>query len=311
MPDKQPAPIVGAVPVLVMPFDENGAVDGDSLRRQIDFCVEAGSQAIAFGMGSESHMLTDAEREQVWSASARRLNGALPLIAATAHPSHEGVIALTRLARECGADCAMVNPETRSGDKLVALFRDLSDRVGLPLMVQDAAGNAPAEVLLRAVREAASVTCLKIECPGTPHKIGVLMDGLRQSGLDGGGEREITVLGGSNGNLLPEELERGAVGSLPHPALIDAFRTVCDRYAAGDIEGALDCYYRCILPLSRLVLAGGAAGGQIWMHKTIFLRAGILRSAHCRAPAASQPEWVMEKVWAHLKAADLCISGRL
>jgi len=311
MPNQRTDPIVGAVPVLVMPFDENGAVDEDSLRRQIDFCVEAGSQAIAFGMGSESHMLTDAERERVWSATARHLNGGLPLIAATAHPSHEGVIALTRLARECGADYAMVNPETRAGEKLVALFCDLSDRVGLPMMVQDAAGNAPADVLLRAVREAASVTCLKIESPGAPHKIGVLADGLRQSGLGGGGEREITVLGGSNGNLLPEELARGAVGALPHPALIDAFRTVCDRYAAGDTGGALDCYFRCILPLNRLVLAGGAAGGQIWMHKTIFLRAGILRSAHCRVPAAPQPDWAMEKIWAYLKAADLCISGRL
>ena len=81
--------IVGAVPVLAMPFDDDGAIDEDSLRRELDFCIEAGSQAIAFGMGSESAMLTDAERAQAWSLAARHLDGQLPLIAATAHASRE------------------------------------------------------------------------------------------------------------------------------------------------------------------------------------------------------------------------------
>ena len=73
--------IVGAVPVLAMPFDDDGAIDEASLRRELDFCIEAGSQAIAFGMGSESAMLTDAERAQAWSLAARHLDGRLPLIA--------------------------------------------------------------------------------------------------------------------------------------------------------------------------------------------------------------------------------------
>ena len=131
----------------------------------------------------------------------------------------------------------MVNPAPYGGEQLVGLFRDLSDRVGLPLMVQDASGNAPAEVLLQAVDAAASITCLKLESAGTPEKIGVVVDGLRQRGMLGdGAAREITVLGGGNGNLLPEELGRGSVGTMPHPALIDGFRTVCDRYAAGDLR---------------------------------------------------------------------------
>ena len=61
------ARITGAVPVLVMPFDSDGTIDEESLRREIGFCVEAGAQAIAFGMGRESAMLTDAERAQVWT----------------------------------------------------------------------------------------------------------------------------------------------------------------------------------------------------------------------------------------------------
>ena len=53
MSDGKAPRIEGAVPVLAMPFDDDGVIDEDSMRRQLDFCVEAGSQAVAFGMGSE------------------------------------------------------------------------------------------------------------------------------------------------------------------------------------------------------------------------------------------------------------------
>lgn len=306
MAEKPPAPILGAVPVIVTPFNDDGAIDLDSLCRQIDFCIEAGSHALAFGMGSESSMLTDAEREQVWRTAATHLNRRIPLVAAPYHPSREGIIALAQLARDCGADCAMINPETRRGDALVGLFRDLSEQVGLPLMVQDAQGNAPVETLLQAVREAPRVICLKIECPGAPHKIGQIVQALKPLA-----DRAITVLGGSNGAGLREELERGSVGTMPHPAIIDAFRTVCDRYANGDVSGAEAVYYTSIMPLNRLTAAGGGMGGGIWLHKTIFHRVGILRSARCRIDTSPQPDWIMDKIWTHLKRSSLCIAALL
>lgn len=312
MNDERSAAIVGAVPVLVMPFDSDGALDEDSLHRQIDFCLEAGAQGIAFGSGSESALLTDPERERVWSLTARHLNGRLPLVTATAHPSREGTLALTRLACDSGADCAMVNPHPRSGEGLVRLFRDLSDRIPLSLMVQDAGGNAPAEILLQAAQEAERATCLKLESPGSAHKIGQVVSGLREAGLSGDGTREITVLGGANGTFLPEELDRGAVGTLPHPAIIDAYRIVCGRYAAGDPAGARQDYLRLILPLLRAVAAGGTGGGgMVWLHKTIFQRAGILSTPFCRLDASPLPDWIVESIWEHLKGADLCISQRL
>ena len=303
-------PLVGAIPVLVTPFHDNGMVDDDSLLRQIDFCLEAGSQALVFGWGSESHLLTDAEKEHLWRLSAKHVNGRVPLVAATSHASREGMIALTHMAKDCGADCAMVNPEGRRGEHLVGLFRDLSEQVGLPLMIQDAQGNAPADGLLQAVEEASFVVSLKIECPGAPHKMGLIAAGLKEKGFLSG-VRTVTVLGGSNGGLLLEELERGAVGSLPHPVIIDAFGTVCDRYAAGDYSAAKDCYYDQILPLGRMTAAGGTAGGGIWLHKVIFQRAGILKSAYCRIEARPQPDWVMAQVWAHLSQSGLAISRYL
>ena len=299
--------LIGAVPVLVTPFKDSGKVDEGSLLRQLDFCMEAGSQALVFGWGSESHLLTDAELEDMWSVTVRHVDGKIPVVAATSHASREGVIARTKLAKWCGIDCAMVNPEGQKGDQLVALFRDLSHEVNIDLMIQDAQGNAPAEVLLRAVEEAKKVTSLKLESSGAPHKMGLVCEGLSKVS----GDREVTVLGGSNGALLLEELDRGSVGTLPHPAIIDAFRQVCELYASGDVSGASQTYYQKILPLNRLTAAGGAAGGGIWLHKTIFQRAGILRSNYCRVGTSPQPDWVMEKVWAHLLENNLAVSKQM
>ena len=211
------------------------------------------------------------------------------------------------MARSVGADCAMVNPEGRGGDHLVSLFQELSETVDIALMIQDASGNAAPEVLLKAVAQSEKVTCLKLESPGAPHKMGLVSEGLARVS----GNRKVAVLGGSNGGLLLEELDRGSVGTLPHPAIIDAFNTVCVRYAEGDSIGASEAYYQKILPLNRLTAAGGTPGGGIWLHKTIFQRAGILRSSYCRVASKPQPDWVMKKIWAHIKSQDLLISKQI
>ena len=48
MSKKKSEPITGAVHVMAMPFDSDGIIDEDSLRHQIDFCIEAGAKGIAF-----------------------------------------------------------------------------------------------------------------------------------------------------------------------------------------------------------------------------------------------------------------------
>ena len=48
------------------PFDDPGNVDEDSLRRCVDFCIEAGAHGIVAPVNaSESIALTDAERLRV------------------------------------------------------------------------------------------------------------------------------------------------------------------------------------------------------------------------------------------------------
>ena len=98
---------------------------------------------------------------------------------------------------------------------------------------------------------------------------------------------------------------------MPHPALIDGFRTVCDRYAAGDSAGGLDYYQRTIAPVLRAVIVSGAGSAMLWLQKTLFQRAGILCNTYCRRNAQALPGWLMEQVLAHLDTTDLSIARRL
>jgi hypothetical protein len=98
--------------------------------------------------------------------------------------------------------------------------------------------------------------------------------------------------------------------------MIDAFRLVCDRYAAGNPSAGLDCYLRLILPVLRAAAIAGPSdggGGLIWLHKELFRRAGILRTAYCRLPATPLPAAIVAQVLRHLDGpgAGLLIARRL
>ncbi|MEE2753801.1 MAG: dihydrodipicolinate synthase family protein [Candidatus Latescibacterota bacterium] len=300
--------IKGAVPVLLMAFDQDGVVDDDSMRRQIDFCIDAGSDALAFGWGTESHLLTDRELEQAWTVAALHVDTRVPLIVATTHPSPTGVLALTKIAKECGADAAMVNPEPLKGERLVRLYRNLAEEVGLPLVFQDAKGNTSAADLVTAVSSGFTIVGLKIESLATPHKMGIVRDSLDSTLTDG---REVTILGGSNGALLLEELDRGSVGTMPHPAMIDAFKHVCKLHEDGNRLESWKDYPETILPVARLVQAAGIKGGSLWLHKYLFTLAGIFSTDYCRMETATPPGWVMDQLLKHFQNSNFVISDMI
>jgi dihydrodipicolinate synthase/N-acetylneuraminate lyase len=56
----------GIYPITLTPFDANGQIDEDSLRRVVRFELEGGAHGIGEGgFASEAYKLTDAERLRV------------------------------------------------------------------------------------------------------------------------------------------------------------------------------------------------------------------------------------------------------
>ncbi len=101
----------GSMVALVTPFSK-GQVDYDALARVIEFQIENGTQALVpCGTTGESPTLDYAEHDRVIEFTVERAAKRVPVIAGTGSNSTAEALALTKHAKEAGADaCLIVNP---------------------------------------------------------------------------------------------------------------------------------------------------------------------------------------------------------
>jgi len=90
--------ISGIVPILLTPFRQDGKIDFESLRREVDMSLDAGVHGIGIAIGSEIFKLTHAERLQMLGAVADQVAGAVPLVMNTSAP---GTQVAVQLAARC------------------------------------------------------------------------------------------------------------------------------------------------------------------------------------------------------------------
>lgn len=99
----------GSICALVTPFTVDDALDLSTLRRLIEWHVEAGTRALVLaGSTGESAALEEAELLTLWSQAVLIADGRIPLIAGTGSSSTHRSCRLTRLALDCGMQAALV-----------------------------------------------------------------------------------------------------------------------------------------------------------------------------------------------------------
>lgn len=274
--------IRGIVPIVNTPFHDDGAIDLESQRRLVRFLVDSGAHALGlFGNASEGYTLTEDERRLLLRAIVEEVGGRVPLVVSSGHTGTDAAVWLSKQAQDAGAAALMVLPPyymKTDGDGLLHYFDAISKAVSIPIMVQDApAMTAVAmspELLARLGREVERVTLVKVEAPPTPGKIA------RLHALAG---PSLTLLGGLNGHFLLEELERGAVGTMPGCDMTDAFLRVWHAWTSGEKAEARQEFDR-MLPLIRYELQPGM--GVAVMKRNLH-DAGIIASARVRHPTRS------------------------
>ena len=100
----------GSIPALVTPFSGN-CVDEDSLRDLVEWQIDEGSNALVpCGTTGEGATLSDDEHRRVIAITVEVARGRVPVIAGCGSNNTAHAIALTRNAREAGADAALHVP---------------------------------------------------------------------------------------------------------------------------------------------------------------------------------------------------------
>ena len=233
------APIVGLHVPLVTPFDHDGAVDLDALRRLAARVLDDGADGlVALGTTAEAVALRELERAAVVDCCAAVCaERDLPLTVGVG--AGDTAVAAREVARAGGRDgvsavMAVVPPYTRPSQAgIAAHFRALADASSLPLLVYD---NPPrtgvrltSETLLRLAAAEPRIAGVKLSVPVVDGDVLELLAGAPEG---------FAVLTGEDALILP--------------------MVACG--AAGAIAAAAHCATPRFAALTRAAQAAGGAG---------------------------------------------------
>jgi 4-hydroxy-tetrahydrodipicolinate synthase len=129
----------GSLVALITPMRDDGALDEDGFRRFVDWQIAEGSDGIVpVGTTGESPTLSHDEHKRVVEIAVEVAAGRVPVIAGAGSNSTAEAIALTRHAKQAGADAALVvtpyyNKPTQEG--LFLHFTAIADAVDLPIII--------------------------------------------------------------------------------------------------------------------------------------------------------------------------------
>ncbi|MGN6773478.1 MAG: dihydrodipicolinate synthase family protein [Rhizobiaceae bacterium] len=106
----------GITVATVLPFDHDLKIDWDGYKRVLDYCAVPDEIAAVFvnGHAGEGATLTDEERTEVIKRTRRHI-GSKPLLSGIIVNSTEQAISQSKLARQAGADCAVLFPPSSLG----------------------------------------------------------------------------------------------------------------------------------------------------------------------------------------------------
>ena len=129
----------GSLVALITPMREDGTLDEKAFAQFVDWQIREGTHGIVpVGTTGESPTLSHDEHRRVVEVAIEVAKGRVPVIAGAGSNSTEEAIALTRHAKEAGADAALIvtpyyNKPTQEG--MFLHFSAIADAVDLPIII--------------------------------------------------------------------------------------------------------------------------------------------------------------------------------
>lgn len=277
-------PLRGVIPIPVTPFRSDGSLDLDGLASQVDFSLDNGADGILYpGVVSEFYTLTDNERRDAVETVVSSVRQRVPVAIGVSGASTESSVAFTEHAAGLGVDAVMtMAPYVQHFfGPSIDFIREHTRRVaevGVAVILQNARVGFPLgpAALAEVVGSIPGVRYIKEESSPPTHGITGVINAIGDH-IDG-------VFGGIGGVYLVNELERGAIGTMPSPAFVDKIVAAYDTYlksgptaaqATLDVMGSL---------FTRELLY------NVVLHKEILRRRGVITHAGVRIASPALDE---------------------
>ncbi len=129
----------GSACAIVTPFDADGKVDYRTLKKQVDFQIENGTDAIVVcGTTGESAVLNTREHRQVIKSVVKYVEKRVPVIAGSGSNSTESAVRRSYSAESVGADALLIvtpyyNKCSQAG--LIEHYKFITQQTDLPVIV--------------------------------------------------------------------------------------------------------------------------------------------------------------------------------
>lgn len=245
----------GVYPVLITPMNEDGEINWEGLKRNIEhFINENVTGIVVNGSTGEFVSLTKEERYQVTEVAVEQVNDRIPLVVGTAAETTADAIAFTKQAEAAGADASLLINSYYAHPKdeeIYEHFKAVAESVSFPIMIYNnpftSGVDIGTETILKVARDVDNITHIK-ESSGDISKV---RDVTRQ------GKGFLKTFCGAD-DLALESFLVGATGWISvagniAPGLVtDIYNSV----KANDIEKAWELYDK-VLPLCNFIEGSG------------------------------------------------------
>jgi 4-hydroxy-tetrahydrodipicolinate synthase len=138
-------PFQGSITALITPF-KNGEIDAKAFQRLVEWQIDQGTHGLVpVGTTGESPTLSHEEHKRVIELCIEAAGGRVPVIAGTGSNCTSEAVALTRHAKEAGANGVLVvtpyyNKPTQEG--LYLHFKAISDSAAIPIIIYNIPGRS-------------------------------------------------------------------------------------------------------------------------------------------------------------------------
>ncbi len=231
----------GAGVAITTPFKNDGSVDYDAFKEQIEYQIKGGTDAIIVcGTTGEAATLSHEEHLDVIEACVKYVNKRIPVIAGTGSNCTETAIYLSQEAEKRGVDGLLVvtpyyNKATQNG--LKKHFKMVAESVNLPIILYNIPGrtggvNIQPDTLVSIVKENKNIVGVK-DATGNLSQAASMIYKAKKAGV------ELDVYSGNDDQVLPL-LSIGGIGVISVLSNIAPKQThdMVTKYLEGDVKTA-------------------------------------------------------------------------
>jgi 4-hydroxy-2-oxoglutarate aldolase len=287
--------LTGIFPPLPTPFKEDGALDLEALRANVEKLNATGlSGYLALGSNGEAVHVTPEEASHVYATVRQAAASDKIVVGGTGQFSTRATIELTKRAADAGCAAALiVTPfyykNSMTADALKKHYDMLADQSPIPVMIYNVPANTGFNITPNIVAEIAQHPNV-IGMKDSAGDINQLAEAVRLTGKQGDQETRFKVFSGNYGAMLPG-LTFGIVGAIIAVANVAPQECVAiyDLFKQGRLAEAGELHLR-LLPLARAVTSQYGVPGLKAAMSMLGYHGGWPRLPLLPLAASQQPE---------------------